>query len=837
MAKKEEIYAYLLEKAPLSEAHKEELRTKRGFSEETIRRNRHGSGGKHLVSFEDEMLSRFPEADLIGSGVFIHDGHSAHISPILLQDRIIIAYQSPEKDIYLIRPHKFGLADVPVEIYQTLNLAESPEEIVITEGEFKADAGMQYGVPTIAVPGIGTFAENHFERLVKILDQYKVRKVTIVFDNEVKDDPQYPERYKDEPNKRHDTPFYAYYIASRLERKGKLARIGMLPNSWRVNGKADIDGALAQGKTASEFRKVLYDAKTHTEFLKGLEAEARTVILRKLAKKRHHSHIRQDFNHYTATRHMGKKEWDEVISNFVIRIVATHVTSEGIVREIQFTNEFGETSRMVPISAGDMPRADSFSAFCLSHGNYIWRGTKEDLSTIWEAEFLDNDGRFIIEPDHIGWIDSEKVWLFGNVAIRPDGTELRPDKNHVFWTEKRGLKPVALGVTSGRSSIEEGIPYLHLGAFDVSEVKEKLADTITREKALLALGWISSIPFMEEIYELYGCFPFLFVGGKKGSGKSTISEWIISFFGLENAGKMISETTQVGIQRYLSYYSCMPLFLDEYRNSKQIEMKNGFLRNAYNRQSAGKGIKANFGLREAKIRGTLLICGEDIPNDSALRSRCIELYASQAEKKKDHFTWFMANKGKFSSHIYQILKQRGKLLGTFLKELEENRQFLSEEGRDPRFCINYAVIATACSVVLGESDKDFASWILSQALQAQKESESSHIVTQFLDEMLYLRHTKKITEDYFDYDPATKQIFLWFDGVYNEFSEHYYRINRENSFSKDAIRKYLKEEECCVSASQIHRWKAGRKRCMIFDYEKAPESLKSLVDLDRAEFL
>lgn len=835
--KKEEIYDFIIKASTLSEIHQQELINKRGFSQDTIKKNLFFSSGPVFLETEKHLSAAFREEDLVESGVFLHDGRQARINPILLEDRIVIPYLRADGSCYLLRPHKLGLTGIPIEVYHEANLADKPSEIIITEGEFKAVAGMQFGIPTIAVPGISSFSEVHFPRLVKLLNDYGVRKVTIVFDNEVKDDPAFPSRYKENPADRYDTQFYAYYMASRLEREGKDARIGMLPDGWRVDGKIDLDGAAAQVRQAAEIKKIVFDAKTHKEFLKDLEREPQQIVLRKLKQKRFRSHIKKEFGHYVASRKTRNGEYDEVISNFLVRIVATHQTPEGVVREVIFENEFGESSPMFSIFQDQMPSADGFASFCFGCGNFVWRGKKEDLLTIWEMEFLNNDGRYIVEPDHIGWIESEKIWLFGNVAIDREGHEMRPDKNHVFWMEKKGLKPIPLCVTTGKSASAEGVPYLNLSPVDMKEIINRLSDTIGRERALVCLGWISAIPFLEEIFDMYGFFPFLFVTGKRGSGKSTVAEWFMNFFGLENAGKSISETTQVGIHRFLSYYSCLPVYLDEYRNTKLITMKNGFLRNAYNRQSAGKGVKANFGLREAKTRGTLLLCGEDIPDDNALKERCIQIYVSSKARKENHMSWFMANRRKFSGHTLDLLKRKKTLVRPFLEKVVKDRAFLIEQCGNDRIAAHYAIIAAACDVILGERSVDLAKWFLSQAIEANQESESTHALSEFLEGLLYLKQTGKIDETYYGYDPGKREIFLWFKGAYNRIREEFNKIDREAAFSKEAIRKYLVEEESFMGDHQVHRLNGVSKRCMVFGFDKAPETLRDLVGLENVTLM
>ena len=80
-----------MEMATLTDKHKEELINKRGLSEQTIKLFGFGSGGPHLLSFEEEFVKIMEsggvrEQDLVLSGVFIHDGKRVRVNPILLRE-------------------------------------------------------------------------------------------------------------------------------------------------------------------------------------------------------------------------------------------------------------------------------------------------------------------------------------------------------------------------------------------------------------------------------------------------------------------------------------------------------------------------------------------------------------------------------------------------------------------------------------------------------------------------------------------------------------------------------------------------------------------------------
>lgn len=843
-----EIYSFLVSEAVLSGPHQDNLQAKRGFSKELIEELKFRSGGPYLLEIEPKLIVKFMERDLVASGVFIQDGRRIRMNPQLLReetelegkkfDNILIPYLDEEGAPYLIRPHKMGFKGVGAQVYQTLFFKDKSSDIVLTEGEFKAAAGWQYAIPTIAIPGVGSFSEKKFSEFAKMLTDKKIKRVTILFDNETKDDPEIAERYNPKPEKRHDTEFYAYYMASRLELEAGLeVLIATLPNAWKVRGKIDIDGALAQGHASSEIARILSDALPRDEYLRNLDEEARVVVLRKSSQKRHRSDLRRDFNRYVVTRRKGTLKWDQIISNFVIRIIAVHSTSEGIRRVIQFINEFGQVSSTCAITPEEMSGADSFRTFCFDHGGFVWRGSTEDLLTIWESEFLHmDDSKHIVEADHLGWFEEEKVWLFGNVVYTPEGKKIEPDEAGIFWLDKNkgGIKPIPLSVTGGRGTIYDGIPHLSKVKIDMGEVLIKLSDAIGRNEARILLGWVSAVPFMEEVFRAAGCFPFLFVTGRWQSGKSTICEWAMNFFGIENAGKSISHTTPVAIQRSLAYYSSLPIWLDEYRNTHDIKAKDGFLRNVYNRQSAGKGTREGWGLRDAKVRGTLIISGEETPKDGGLLSRCVNIFISKEKRTQNHYKWITAQKMNFSWHIADIIQRKQQLTPRFLESFDEWREHFLKEGiSSDRVAVNYAAVVAGYEVAFGTSDLEFANSIVEDTKSVQEEYGEEQAIAVFIDDLMALKTRGLIDARYWDIAPdetGKSRIWLYFHGLHQIWSQEFKKSQGVEAFKEGSIRAYLKEEKGFVAMHKYKRIRGENKRCVVFDRDLASDEIKFLVE-------
>ena len=209
---------------PLTDAHRSQLQNKRGFYDKTIDSMRLRSCGPHLRNdvwkFAEKDLRRFK---------FIDDKNQ--INPQLVHSNVLIPYSDSKGNIFKVRPHKYGLKGDGVHIYSEHIFDVTAEELILTEGEFKAIAGWQYGFNTIAVPGITSFSRHHFEELKAFIETGKVKIIYVMFDSETKDNPEFT-NYKQDWKNRYDTEIYSYIMGKKiLDDTGIECKIATLPRS------------------------------------------------------------------------------------------------------------------------------------------------------------------------------------------------------------------------------------------------------------------------------------------------------------------------------------------------------------------------------------------------------------------------------------------------------------------------------------------------------------------------------------------------------------------------------------------------------------------------------
>ena len=338
----------LWQRLPLITNHQEELRKKRGFTEATIEALGFKSSVKGNKETAEALIERWGEDALIELGIIKAEKHDLNLNPQLCGlgitgkkptdgeskmdwvTPIIIPYLDENGIPFYLRPHKGGLKRPQKDEYfkeQTGGsvyapyllaslVAENNGTCIITEGEFKAAALWQCRIPAVAIPGIqftrsksGDISSPEYKfrnDLVKLLKQFGVTDVVVVFDNETKDDISL-KSYKPDAWDRHDTIVWSEYLAIDLQCEFNRVRIGQIPDAWRIEGKADFDSALAgfvngamdreekhltftvahgekEGtrKARKGFLTIIEDALEKSKFHDLLDSEKRRIVGRKL---------------------------------------------------------------------------------------------------------------------------------------------------------------------------------------------------------------------------------------------------------------------------------------------------------------------------------------------------------------------------------------------------------------------------------------------------------------------------------------------------------------------------------------------------------------------------
>ena len=514
------------------------------------------------------------------------------------------------------------------------------------------------------------------------------------------------------------------------------------------------------------------------------------------------------------------------LSNFRICVKAKIQQPDGISRQAVLIGIDGTETEPFTIKPESMSSVISFKTFILGLGDFIYDGKADDLNEIWKLELLQESSKTIVRPDHIGWYEKEELWLFGNCAVK-DGTIYEPDDDGIIWIGDRGYQPLCFYDTTDVNNASTPV-FDKADKIAAEDVKVLLYRSFGGFEPLLGLAWIFAVMFGREILAEFKTFPILFIEGKRQAGKTTLARWLMNFFGMPNAARSISETTQTALSRMLGYFSSLPIHMDEYRNSSRITSKDSFLRSVYDRQGAGKGRIETIGIRQVPVRGFLVLSGEETPEDNALLTRCVVLSCSGKDRDDALYSQIEPLSPRFSSITLDVLKNKANIWPKVLASIKMLETAYSVDlAIDPRTAKNYSIVGGTLLAIVG-NDPDFRAWLDSKALAKKTENDEQFVVNDFFEDLVILATMDKI-------DTRTciikdDKIYLWYRAVYDIWAQYVNTSSRREIPKRNALLSYLRKEDFFIKDNYATRFFGCQTvKALVLDFEKCPPVVKGLI--------
>lgn len=141
------------------------------------------------------------------------------------------------------------------------------------------------------------------------------------------------------------------------------------------------------------------------------------------------------------------------------------------------------------------------------------------------------------------------------------------------------------------------------------------------------LGWILAGMYMDEINAVRqtSTFPIFLLTAKTHYGKTSFISNCIKILGVSYKGADFSKGTSAYVDRVrMEQVMRLPLWYDEYRNTKSAVDKQEWLKDVYGRVGAERADMNNLkgkGTTTYQCNATVLLTGEDFSDDAAVRRR------------------------------------------------------------------------------------------------------------------------------------------------------------------------------------------------------------------------
>jgi DNA primase len=849
LARRAEIYQTFCDALPLSATHRRELQTRRGFTDATIDALGFRSIGDRKSIEAALRATGATDEELVASHLLSQGREAIYPNSQLTKKRgILIPYLTKDGKISKLRVHKNNFYKDPIKPYCAfIAFAHEPDPLIITEGEFKAAALHQLGYAALAVPGISSFAGDHFDELAEAIERIRPKRVIVCFDREIKNDPAL-EGFKADYRKRWDTEVYTWYMAHKI---GLNAYVAQLPLEWMVDGKVDFDQALAAGRGRADFDALFKKAKTPVQFLDSLEGEASTVVLREARKRlrgERPSGLREQHNPalgyaYYWHEHDERKNETKVtrVSDFVFKLNSVvHTDENGKERIVQLVDTYGEPGPPTPLLARDLSSIQAFKQWVLANGECTWFGGSKALDSLCEHLNMQGDGSIIRRTAITGEVE-DNLWLFQNGVIA-DGHYIEPSSNDgVAWFGRRGFE---LEVESAQPRLLRENPEAArmLGPQHAELLELLRKNQRGRLSGWLGLGWCLATLFRRVLFNRFKFFPLLYCMGQKGSGKTTFARWMMNgVFGINTLGKpMLS--TEKSQYRLLAKRSSLPAWFDEFRETRDLQRHITAFCSIYNGQGYGRARRTG-GLEtdEVPVRGSLMLSGVVPPKDDQLQSRCIYLTFAEALRDNKGATFDELNLRieEFNDFLISALLRYDELADQVVEGTKAAADAFKGETGDARMATNYAMAVSAFHAVCG--DIVDSSELLDFAREAMAGTgarlAAEHPLADFWEAVSAMASKGYVDKHHIGCDDET--VYVWLPGLFHAFERDYRgRRGMDVPFRARDIRDWLGQQEYWMDPPlaeggkpRTNRRMGGAvKRVIYLDRGKVPEPLAEAVD-------
>ncbi|PZX19999.1 Toprim domain-containing protein [Breznakibacter xylanolyticus] len=315
---------------------------------------------------------------------------------------------------------------------------------------------------------------------------------------------------------------------------------------------------------------------------------------------------------------------ERCISNFVMDVVYFFPDGTDNAKRIFYLqNKFGKTELAI-ITAKSLSLED-FKAVIRSKGNFSFRGTKDELDRILE-EVLQRD-KEAKELTTLGQHLGKGYYTFANGIIQ-NGKFHKVDKYGVVELHSTYYYLPAFSFINRHSQefLQDQKFQFRMGKGSFSQWSQMVAQAYD-EKGIIGIVFVIASIYRDIIIDELGFFPYLFLFGDWGVGKTSYTEFLLSLFYNNYKGiSLEANSTPKSIARTAHKIRNGLLYLKEYDNKIEKNiiglLKTGYEGIAYSRAQSSNDFKT----MDTFINSSIIIDGNSLPSaSSALLSRMVVL--------------------------------------------------------------------------------------------------------------------------------------------------------------------------------------------------------------------
>lgn len=323
----------------------------------------------------------------------------------------------------------------------------------------------------------------------------------------------------------------------------------------------------------------------------------------------------------------GKTSVTVELSNFVGKSLFHLVDgSNNTKRIIQIQRNTGETY-LIEVKSSEM-KIDPFETImksiqCTFFGNGYH--LKKIMANWMNSEVNVNSIEIMgYNREHDIYVFSNGVFTDSNkfISVNEAGIADLPDRGEKYYIPSFGLANI------NNPDFDQDRKFLFIaGSLNFEKWSSLYYDAFQTNGGIGILYLILSV-FWDIIMEEVGFFPFLFLFGAFGTGKTKLVEYLLRIFGNDFKGISLGKSSSIGLSRTIASRNNSIFYLKEYTPETDLENQD-LLLCAYDGAGRATGIKSNDNrTRVSQVKSAIILDGNHLPTSkTAVLSRMILLNA------------------------------------------------------------------------------------------------------------------------------------------------------------------------------------------------------------------
>lgn len=326
--------------------------------------------------------------------------------------------------------------------------------------------------------------------------------------------------------------------------------------------------------------------------------------------------------YYTKER-KGNTDFVVVLSNFVMKSMFHLVNGTNDSQRIVYIQRYSGEKHFVEVRSSEM-KPESFETI-LKSKRCTFFGSAYNLKQVF-ARMMDEETEATILQT-LGWNAEFKIYIFADSVYQENTGVKYVDELGIINVGEQKFYLPAFGFSNihNEDYKSERLYKFQAGEADFKTWASLLFKAFGQNSGMGILYTVLSL-FRDIVFSEVGFFPFLFLFGDFGTGKTSFTEKLLALFGKDVIGTPLNNATIIALSRLASSRNNSLFYFKEYTNETDGHAED-FILTAYDGAGRTTGIKSmDSKTKSFPVRSALIFDGNSMPTQkSAILSRMILL--------------------------------------------------------------------------------------------------------------------------------------------------------------------------------------------------------------------